>query len=840
MRQSLPGLRRRAETRPLTPNSRRDAGSRIKRATEFLAWLDAHDRDLRGCAQADLDRWHAEHLGHERKDLRPFLQWAMRSHRMPRLDVPRHEAPQQAPITQHHRLGLLRRLLTDDTAPLRTRVAAVLTLLYAQPLSRIVRLTTSDIITTDDHVLVRFGDPLTPVPPPFADLLLELTSQRTNMRTATNPNSTWLFPGRRAGQPLRPEVLGQAIRDMDLPTVLGAPPPYANSCSRRRLPSSRTCSASTPNTPPASTPTRAAPGPATHPAHTPDPEPGPTSDRTPRPATIGLVHAESPRSARAAVTARGLFDYREMFVLDPGELSAASILDCPVGASPFGAQARARGGTVTSVDPIYDQSAETIVARVRANLDNADAWLSDHAETIDWSYLGSTDAHIRASEVAADLFATDYTAHREDYRAAGLPELPFPDQTFDLTLSANLLFVYPEVFNVDAHIAALLELCRVTRGEVRVHPVCDITAARYAHFDHVRAALADHDIATELRSDRFADPHAIQHRRRPTAAPHPAVPPSGIFHPCARRTGLRPEPENRIGSCPINGGRPAAASPPAATSAPVRHGCAGYMNLEALAAEPLTVAIHVAHLAPAWRRATNEDPPETISGRGMLPPPGTRPGDHRPPPGCDLDAPPRRRPPQPDHLIECRERAAREGLLRSSRPGRWPRVSPRVVRCGDRRCRLARPRERVGRGSCGWRAGGSRRASRAGRWRGAAPRRRATAPARWGCVGAGRVGVGASAAVRAMRAEPRPSPSATPLERGSTAGAWAAACPFRGMHGRTARSTVELRDRHPERRPDADEPGGRRRERSAERSTPRRRDRDTAYPRDSRGPSRDR
>jgi len=41
------------------------------------------------------------------------------------------------------------------------------------------------------------------------------------MGTATNPNSTWLFPGRRAGQPLRPEVLGEDIRNMGLPTILG-------------------------------------------------------------------------------------------------------------------------------------------------------------------------------------------------------------------------------------------------------------------------------------------------------------------------------------------------------------------------------------------------------------------------------------------------------------------------------------------------------------------------------------------------------------------------------------------------------------------------------------------
>ncbi len=187
----------------------------------FHRWLTDHDRGLRTCTRTDLDRWHVEHRGHEHQNLKPFLRWAMRTQRMPRLDIPRSLTRQRSPIGQHHRLALLRRLLTDDTIALRVRVAAVLTLLYAQPFTRIVRLTTSDVLVEDDQVLLRFGTPPTPVPAPFAGLLLELRDTRTNMRTAANPDSPWLFPGRRAGQPLRPEVLGTTIRALGMPTTPG-------------------------------------------------------------------------------------------------------------------------------------------------------------------------------------------------------------------------------------------------------------------------------------------------------------------------------------------------------------------------------------------------------------------------------------------------------------------------------------------------------------------------------------------------------------------------------------------------------------------------------------------
>ncbi|MGI8313163.1 hypothetical protein [Saccharopolyspora hattusasensis] len=39
------------------------------------------------------------------------------------------------------------------------------------------------------------------------------------MRTATNPAATWLFPGRRADQPLRPEYLAKLVHQLGVPTA---------------------------------------------------------------------------------------------------------------------------------------------------------------------------------------------------------------------------------------------------------------------------------------------------------------------------------------------------------------------------------------------------------------------------------------------------------------------------------------------------------------------------------------------------------------------------------------------------------------------------------------------
>ncbi|GGU06955.1 hypothetical protein GCM10010272_60290 [Streptomyces lateritius] len=74
----------------------------------------------------------------------------------------------QAPLHQHRRLALLRRTPNDDSLPLRTRVAAALVLLYAQPVTRIVRLDVDDVTDDGTAVTVRLGDPPSSFPEPVA------------------------------------------------------------------------------------------------------------------------------------------------------------------------------------------------------------------------------------------------------------------------------------------------------------------------------------------------------------------------------------------------------------------------------------------------------------------------------------------------------------------------------------------------------------------------------------------------------------------------------------------------------------------------------------------------
>ncbi len=215
----LPRLRARATARPLTPAACANAIRQVKAATRFLTWAGERHLAPGSLSQARIDAWHATCRPGDKAAARPFLTWAIKAGHLPRIILPPVRAASAGtPITQQRRLDLLRRALTSDQAPPRTRAAACLVLLFAQPPGRIVRLTIDDIIRHDDgQTLLKLGDPPTPVPEPFATLLHELAASRQNMNTATNPRSRRLFPGRRAGQPLHPTTMAALLGEFGIP-----------------------------------------------------------------------------------------------------------------------------------------------------------------------------------------------------------------------------------------------------------------------------------------------------------------------------------------------------------------------------------------------------------------------------------------------------------------------------------------------------------------------------------------------------------------------------------------------------------------------------------------------
>ena len=193
------------------------ARERLRFTAGFLA---SRNRTLAETTQADLDRVFAQSTPHLRDTLRPFLRWAMNTRRMPRLVLPSQQERPATLITQRQRVQLIRRIHDGDDMELTDRVLALLVLLYAQPLARIQQLTIDDIATGDDgQLLIRLGDPPTPGPAPFDQVIRQHVAARRNQKTAANTTSPWLFPGRASGKPMHTTSLRLRLHNLGIPNL---------------------------------------------------------------------------------------------------------------------------------------------------------------------------------------------------------------------------------------------------------------------------------------------------------------------------------------------------------------------------------------------------------------------------------------------------------------------------------------------------------------------------------------------------------------------------------------------------------------------------------------------
>jgi hypothetical protein len=172
-------------------------------------------------------------------------------------------------------------------------------------------------------------------------------------------------------------------------------------------------------------------------------------------------------------------DYEAMFAIRLQALHGLRVLDCPSGPGSFVAEACAAGVEAIGVDPLYAKPLEDLLDRGRGDVAHTIERMranAAHFADID------LDAYGHSKLLALDRFATDFPAGlgAGRYVAAALPALPFADRSFDLTLSAHLLFTYSDPasggllpnspFTLEWHLAAADELLRVTRGEVRLYP----------------------------------------------------------------------------------------------------------------------------------------------------------------------------------------------------------------------------------------------------------------------------------------------------------------------------------------------------------------------------------
>lgn len=201
---------------------------------------------------------------------------------------------------------------------------------------------------------------------------------------------------------------------------------------------------------------------------------------------------------------RDFTEYQKMFSLNPSQLKGKHVLDCASGPSSFAAEARLYEIDVTSCDPMYATDANELASIWKNDIDRVGERKSVVAHLFDDNAL--SDQFQQRKKRSRDFFLKDYSvnASKGRYVHAELPDLPFADKNFDLSLCANFLFLYTSLdtggmlledrFDYEFHQKALRELIRVTSGDVRIYPI------KGPHQDHFH-----HYINDLLKDPQFSD-----------------------------------------------------------------------------------------------------------------------------------------------------------------------------------------------------------------------------------------------------------------------------------------------------------------------------------------------
>ena len=223
--------------------------------------------------------------------------------------------------------------------------------------------------------------------------------------------------------------------------------------------------------------------------------------------------------SKVVLLGRTFEEYTRYFGLNIEDLRGKKILDIAAGVSSFCAESNAHGINVAAFDPIYELTPDEVQNRCEPDLEFVTQEIGK-VKAYKWDFYKSPAGMREYRERAYRLFLPDFSkAKGERYIAGKLPHLPFNDGEFDLTLVSYFLFVYEEQFDYEFHKASVLEVLRVTAGEVRIYPLVNFKAERSEFIERIKketvfASWSFEEVPTDFEFLRNSNSYLRIHRSR--------------------------------------------------------------------------------------------------------------------------------------------------------------------------------------------------------------------------------------------------------------------------------------------------------------------------------------
>ena len=196
---------------------------------------------------------------------------------------------------------------------------------------------------------------------------------------------------------------------------------------------------------------------------------------------------------------RNFEEYQNMFLLSDQDLQS-KILGCGDGPSSFNFEATKQNGNVTSIDPIYQFTQEEIQQRIDETSSVVSEQLKQNQKDFIWKNIRSVDELIEIRLSAMNNFINDYEDGKKENRYIHneLPKLSFENGSFDLVLSSHFLFLYSEHFDLQFYIDSIIEMCRVSKKEVRIFPLLNLKNEKSEHLEPILKILNDKGFETKI------------------------------------------------------------------------------------------------------------------------------------------------------------------------------------------------------------------------------------------------------------------------------------------------------------------------------------------------------
>jgi len=196
---------------------------------------------------------------------------------------------------------------------------------------------------------------------------------------------------------------------------------------------------------------------------------------------------------------RNLEEYQKMFLLSASNLKS-KILGCGDGPSSFNQELNIKGINHISVDPIYQFSKEEIQQRIEDTSIIVSEQLRLNRADFIWNDIKDVDELVKIRLSAMNTFLQDFEKGKQEgrYIYEELPKLSFEKNSFDLVLSSHFLFLYSDNFDLEFHKKSILQMCEVSKDEVRIFPIVDLKNKKSKHLEPMIKILNEKGYETQI------------------------------------------------------------------------------------------------------------------------------------------------------------------------------------------------------------------------------------------------------------------------------------------------------------------------------------------------------